>query len=134
MKAARETGANLVGLSGLITPSLDEMVHTIRERYRGIRPAPGYPACPDHTEKGTLFSLLDVPTNAGITLTESLAMFPTASVSGFYLAHPEAHYFAVGRLGRDQVADYARRTGMPLHEAERWLAPNLGYEPEGAGG
>ena len=106
----------------------------IRERYRGIRPAPGYPACPDHTEKRTLFSLLDAPANAGITLTESLAMFPAASVSGYVLAHPEAHYFAVGRLGRDQVADYARRKGMPLHEAERWLAPNLGYEAEGTGG
>jgi 5-methyltetrahydrofolate--homocysteine methyltransferase len=105
----------------------------IRERYRGIRPAPGYPACPDHTEKRTLFTLLDAPANAGITLTESLAMFPAASVSGFVLAHPESHYFAVGRLGRDQVADYARRKGMPLPEAERWLAPNLGYEPEGAG-
>ena len=105
----------------------------IRERYRGIRPAPGYPACPDHTEKRTLFSLLDAPARAGITLTESLAMLPTASVSGLYLAHPEAHYFAVGRLGRDQVADYARRKGMPLAEAERWLAPNLGYEAEGTG-
>ncbi|MHB1047932.1 MAG: methionine synthase [Thermoanaerobaculia bacterium] len=103
----------------------------IRERYRGIRPAPGYPACPDHTEKRTLFSLLDAPANAGITLTESCAMLPTASVSGLILAHPEAHYFAVGRLGRDQVADYARRKGMPLHEAERWLAPNLGYEGDG---
>ena len=75
-----------------------------------------------------------VPVNVGITLTESLAMFPAASVSGFYLAHPDAHDFAVGRLGRDQVADYARREGMPLHEAERWLAPILGYEPEGARG
>ena len=106
----------------------------IRERYRGIRPAPGYPACPDHTEKRTLFSLLDAPSRAGITLTESLAMLPTASVSGLFLAHPEAHYFAVGRLGRDQVADYARRKGLSLHEAERWLAPNLGYEAEGTGG
>ena len=105
----------------------------VRERYRGIRPAPGYPACPDHTEKRTIFDLLDVPSRTGITLTESLAMLPTASVSGLYLAHPEAHYFAVGRLGRDQVSEYARRKGMPLHEAERWLAPNLGYEPEGAG-
>ncbi len=103
----------------------------VRERYRGIRPAPGYPACPDHTEKRTLFALLDATVNAGITLTESCAMLPTASVSGFILAHPEAHYFAVGRLGRDQVADYARRKGMPLAEAERWLAPNLGYEGEG---
>jgi 5-methyltetrahydrofolate--homocysteine methyltransferase len=105
----------------------------LRERYRGIRPAPGYPACPDHTEKRTLFALLDATANAGITLTESFAMLPTASVSGLVLAHPEAHYFAVGRLGRDQVADYARRKGMPLHEAERWLAPNLGYEAEGTG-
>ena len=103
----------------------------IDEKYRGIRPAPGYPACPDHTEKRTIFALLDVPANARITLTESCAMFPTASVSGTILAHPEAHYFAVGRLGRDQVADYARRKGMPLHEAERWLGPNLGYEREG---
>ncbi len=105
----------------------------IRERYRGIRPAPGYPACPDHTEKRTLFSLLDATASAGITLTESYAMLPTASVSGLVLAHPEAHYFAVGRIGRDQVADYARRKGMPLAEAERWLAPNLGYEAEGTG-
>jgi len=105
----------------------------IRERYRGIRPAPGYPACPDHTEKRTLFTLLDAPTRAGITLTESYAMLPTASVSGLVFAHPESHYFAVGRLGRDQVADYARRKGMPLAEAERWLAPNLGYETEVAG-
>ncbi len=105
----------------------------IRERYRGIRPAPGYPACPDHTEKRTLFALLDATANAGITLTESYAILPTASVSGLVFAHPESHYFAVGRLGRDQVADYARRKGMPLAEAERWLAPNLGYETEVAG-
>jgi 5-methyltetrahydrofolate--homocysteine methyltransferase len=101
----------------------------IRERYRGIRPAPGYPACPDHTEKRTLFSLLDAPARAGITLTESCAMLPASSVSGFYFSHPEAKYFAVGRLGRDQVEEYARRKGMPLAEAERWLSPNLGYEP-----
>ena len=106
----------------------------IRERYRGIRPAPGYPACPDHTEKRSLFALLDAPGRAGITLTETCAMLPAASVSGLYLAHPEARYFAVGRLGRDQVADYARRKGISLHEAERWLAPNLGYEGEGTGG
>jgi 5-methyltetrahydrofolate--homocysteine methyltransferase len=103
----------------------------LRERYRGIRPAPGYPACPDHTEKRTLFRLLDAPGRAGITLTESCAMAPAASVSGFYFAHPEAHYFAVGRIGRDQAVDYARRKGMPLSEVERWLAPNLGYEPSG---
>ena len=104
----------------------------IRERYRGIRPAPGYPAQPDHTEKRTLFRLLDVETTAGIRLTDSLAMDPASSICGLYLAHPEAHYFGVGRLGRDQLVDYARRKGMPLHEAERWLAPNLGYEPAAA--
>jgi 5-methyltetrahydrofolate--homocysteine methyltransferase len=104
----------------------------LKERYRGIRPAPGYPACPDHTEKKTLFSLLDVEAKTGISLTESFAMSPASSVSGFYFAHPEAHYFGVGRLGRDQVEDYARRKGLPLLEAERWLAPNLGYEPASA--
>ena len=101
----------------------------LRERYRGIRPAPGYPACPDHTEKRTLFALLGAPERAGITLTESCAMQPASSVSGFYFSHPEARYFAVGRLGKDQVEEYARRKGMPLAEAERWLSPNLGYEP-----
>jgi 5-methyltetrahydrofolate--homocysteine methyltransferase len=101
----------------------------IREEYRGIRPAPGYPACPDHTEKATLWKLLDVDRNAGITLTESFAMYPTAAVSGWYFGHPEARYFAVGKLARDQVEDYARRKGVTLGEAERWLAPNLGYEP-----
>ena len=104
----------------------------LRERFRGIRPAPGYPACPDHTEKRTLFRLLDAPGRAGMDLTESCAMSPAASVSGLYLAHPEAHYFAVGRIGRDQALDYARRKGMPLSEVERWLAPNLGYEPAGS--
>jgi len=99
----------------------------IAEKYRGIRPAPGYPACPDHTEKGPLFELLRAPENAGITLTESFAMLPAASVSGFYFAHPEAAYFAVGKIGRDQVEDYARRKGMTLAEAEKWLAPILGY-------
>ncbi len=102
----------------------------ISERYRGIRPAFGYPACPDHTPKGPLFELLDAP-SVGIELTESYAMRPAASVSGLYLAHPEARYFTVGRIDRDQVADYAARTGMSQAEAERWLAPNLGYEPEG---
>jgi 5-methyltetrahydrofolate--homocysteine methyltransferase len=100
----------------------------IREEYRGIRPAPGYPSCPDHTEKTTLWQLLDVDRNAGITLTESMAMYPTAAVSGWYLAHPEARYFPLGKVDRDQVADYARRKGWSLEEAERWLAPNLGYE------
>ena len=101
----------------------------IREEYRGIRPAPGYPACPDHTEKAKLWSLLDVDNNAGIRLTESFAMYPTAAVSGWYFAHPQAHYFGVGKIDRDQVTDYARRTGMTLAQAERWLSPNLGYEP-----
>jgi 5-methyltetrahydrofolate--homocysteine methyltransferase len=101
----------------------------IDEKYRGIRPAPGYPACPDHTEKGPLFELLDAPGNAGITLTESFAMLPTAAVSGFYFSHPESHYFATGRVDRDQVADYARRKGMELPEVERWLAPVLAYDP-----
>jgi 5-methyltetrahydrofolate--homocysteine methyltransferase len=99
----------------------------IAEQYRGIRPAPGYPACPDHTEKATLWRLLDVERNAGIRLTESFAMYPTAAVSGWYLAHPESRYFAVGKVDRDQVEDYARRKGVPVAEAERWLAPNLGY-------
>jgi 5-methyltetrahydrofolate--homocysteine methyltransferase len=101
----------------------------IREEYVGIRPAPGYPACPDHTEKATLWRMLDPERSAGIRLTESYAMFPTAAVSGFYFAHPKAHYFSVGKIDRDQVASYAQRKGMELSEAERWLAPNLGYDP-----
>ena len=103
----------------------------IRERYRGIRPAPGYPACPDHTEKGTLFDLLDAE-RIGVRLTESYAMHPAASVSGLYFAYPESRYFAVGKIGRDQVEDYAARKGMSVREVERWLSPNLGYEPERA--
>ena len=99
----------------------------IAEKYRGIRPAPGYPACPDHTEKAPLFDLLDAP-QAGITLTESYAMLPAASVSGFYLSHPEARYFAVDKIGEDQAADYARRKALALEQTERWLAPNLAYE------
>jgi 5-methyltetrahydrofolate--homocysteine methyltransferase len=99
----------------------------IAERYRGIRPAPGYPACPDHTEKRTLFDLLNAEERTSITLTESLAMLPTASVSGFYFSHPDARYFGVGRIERDQVEDYARRKGMTVAEVERWLAPNLAY-------
>jgi 5-methyltetrahydrofolate--homocysteine methyltransferase len=102
----------------------------IREDYRGIRPAPGYPACPEHTEKANLWRLLDPERNAGIRLTESFAMFPTAAVSGFYFAHPLGHYFSVGQIDRDQVASYAQRKGWSLAEAERWLAPNLGYDPE----
>ena len=104
----------------------------VTERYRGIRPAPGYPACPDHTEKHTLFALLDAEANAGIRLTESYAMLPAASVSGLYLAHPAAFYFGVGRIGKDQVEDYARRKGMPVEEVEAWLAPVLAYERERA--
>jgi 5-methyltetrahydrofolate--homocysteine methyltransferase len=104
----------------------------VREQYRGIRPAPGYPACPDHTEKATLWSMLDVESNAGIRLTESFAMYPTAAVSGWYLSHPESTYFAVGKIDADQVADYARRKGITLKEAERWLAPVIGYEPAAA--
>jgi 5-methyltetrahydrofolate--homocysteine methyltransferase len=99
----------------------------VAEKYRGIRPAPGYPACPDHTEKGELFHLLDAERNAGIQLTDAFAMLPTAAVSGFYIAHPEARYFAVGKIERDQVADYAHRKGMDLAQAERWLAPVLNY-------
>ncbi len=102
----------------------------IKERYRGIRPAPGYPACPDHTEKETLWRLLDVENATGMRLTESMAMWPGASVSGWYFSHPQSQYFVVGRLGRDQVADYAERKGWTLAEAERWLSPNLGYDPE----
>ncbi len=104
----------------------------IAERYRGIRPAPGYPACPDHTEKRTLFSLLDAEARAGITLTESCAMLPAAAVSGWYLAHPASFYFGVGRIGEDQAADYAARKGMAVDDVERWLAPSLGYEPAGS--
>src|SRR3989475_4464828 len=100
----------------------------IAEKYRGIRPAPGYPACPDHTEKGALFDLLSAP-EAGITLTESYAMLPAASVSGFYLSHPDSQYFAVGKIGEDQATDYAQRKALALEQTERWLAPNLAYEP-----
>jgi len=99
----------------------------IAEQYRGIRPAPGYPACPEHTGKGPLFALLGAEEAIGVSLTESYAMLPMASVSGFYLSHPNARYFAVGRIERDQVEDYARRKGWDLATAERWLAPNLGY-------
>ncbi|MDR3417754.1 MAG: methionine synthase [Nevskia sp.] len=102
----------------------------IGERYKGIRPAPGYPACPEHSEKATLWKLLDVERNAGIQLTENYAMWPGAAVSGWYFAHPESQYFVVGRIQKDQVADYAARKGWTLAEAEKWLAPNLGYEPE----
>jgi 5-methyltetrahydrofolate--homocysteine methyltransferase len=102
----------------------------IAEKYRGIRPAFGYPSCPDHTEKRTLFDLLQAEERAGIMLTESYAMWPAASVSGLYFAHPEARYFAVDRVSRDQLESYAARKGMPLAEVERWLAPNLAYSPQ----
>jgi 5-methyltetrahydrofolate--homocysteine methyltransferase len=99
----------------------------IKEKYQGIRPAPGYPACPDHTEKASLFSLLKAEEATGIQLTESYAMYPAASVSGWYFAHPESRYFPIGKIGKDQAEDYAHRKGMSLDEAERWLAPVLGY-------
>ena len=101
----------------------------IAERYRGIRPAPGYPACPDHTEKGKLWSLLDVEKNIGLRLTDSYAMYPTAAVSGFYFSHPDARYFSVGKIDRGQLESYAARKGMTVAEAEKWLSPVLGYDP-----
>lgn len=101
----------------------------LAEKYQGIRPAPGYPACPDHTEKPILFKLLEVMEATGITLTESYAMFPAASVCGLYFAHKESQYFAVSAIGRDQVESYAKRKGMTVGEVERWLAPVLGYDP-----
>lgn len=102
----------------------------IDEKYKGIRPAPGYPACPDHTEKGTLFALLGATEKVGIELTDSFAMFPTAAVSGWYFSHPDSQYFVVGRLTREQVDDYAKRKGWTREQAERWLAPNLDYDPD----
>jgi len=106
--------------------STEELIH---EKYRGIRPAPGYPACPDHTEKGALWRLLDVKANTGIQITESFAMWPGSSVSGFYFAHPESRYFDVGKIERDQVADYSHCKGMDVHAVERWLGQNLNYDP-----
>jgi len=103
----------------------------IHEKYRGIRPAAGYPACPDHTEKGTLWRLLDVPANTGMLITESFAMWPGSSVSGLYFAHPESRYFSLGKIDRDQVDDYRQRKGMSVAEVERWLGPNLNYDPAG---
>jgi 5-methyltetrahydrofolate--homocysteine methyltransferase len=97
----------------------------IREAYQGIRPAPGYPACPDHTEKQTLWRLLDVEKNIGVTLTESLAMWPTASVSGLYFSHPQSRYFGLGKITKEQVHDFAKRRGFTKEVAERWLQPNL---------
>ena len=144
------TRANLLALADRFAEALAERLHQIvrtqlwgyapdealdnealiREQYRGIRPAPGYPACPEHSEKATIFRLLEAETNAGMSLTESFAMLPTAAVSGLYFSHPGSQYFVVGRVSREQVADYARRKGVPLHQAERWLAANLDYDPE----
>ena len=122
----------LFALAGLAAAadSPHDVQALIAERYRGIRPAPGYPACPEHTEKLAIWDLLDVEASVGIELTESMAMWPGAAVSGWYFSHPQSQYFVVGRLGRDQVADYAGRKGWTLGEAERWLAPNLDYVPE----
>jgi 5-methyltetrahydrofolate--homocysteine methyltransferase len=102
----------------------------IREDYRGIRPAPGYPACPEHSEKRTIFDLLGAEARVGLSLTENFAMYPASAVSGLYFSHPDSQYFVVGRLSREQVADYAKRKGVTLEQAERWLAPNLDYDPE----
>jgi 5-methyltetrahydrofolate--homocysteine methyltransferase len=104
------------------TLSNEDLIH---EKYNGIRPAPGYPACPDHTEKIKLFSLLNATENAGIILTESLAMSPPASVCGWYFAHPQSHYFGLGKIAKDQLADYAKRKNWTIEEAEKWLRPNL---------
>jgi len=102
----------------------------IAEKYRGIRPAFGYPACPDHTPKKLLWELLDAENTTGITLTEHMAMFPMASVSGLYFAHPESRYFSVDKITREQVQSYAKRSGLTVQQAERWLSPNLGYDPD----
>ena len=99
----------------------------VREKYRGIRPAPGYPACPDHSQKPELFRLLNASQNTGLTLTESFAMIPISAVSGYYIAHPEAEYFGVARIGRDQVEDYAKRRSLPIEQAEKYLRANIGY-------
>ena len=114
------------GYGGSENLSTEDLIH---EKYRGIRPAAGYPACPDHTEKGALWRLLDVETNTGIQITESFAMWPGSSVSGLYFAHPESRYFSLGKIERDQVADYSERKGMDVHEVERWLGQNLNYDP-----
>ena len=99
----------------------------IKENYQGIRPAPGYPACPDHTEKKTIFELLEAEKEVGIILTESYAMFPTAAVSGYYFSNAASNYFGLGKIEKDQVAEYAKRKGMSVEETERWLSPNLAY-------
>ena len=104
----------------------------ITENYVGIRPAPGYPACPDHTQKETLFKLLDVNNNLKVKLTESYAMTPSSSVSGLYFSNPESSYFGVGKINKDQVIDYAKRRGISVEEAEKWLGPSLSYSPKKA--
>jgi 5-methyltetrahydrofolate--homocysteine methyltransferase len=118
---------------GYETDEAPDNTGLIAEHYIGIRPAPGYPACPDHTEKSTIFALLDAERRTGAVLTDSFAMHPAATVAGWYFAHPDASYFGVGRIGRDQVESYASRKGMSVEEAERWLAPSLGYESKGVG-
>ena len=118
--AARARAQRLLGLCRDEALARDEL---IAEKYQGIRPAPGYPACPDHTAKGALFALLDAPDNAGMDLTENFAMTPAASVSGFYLAHPEAHYFAVSKIGRDQLEDWARRTNYEHSRSRKMARP-----------
>jgi 5-methyltetrahydrofolate--homocysteine methyltransferase len=112
------------GRTESLTP--EDLIH---EKYRGIRPAPGYPACPDHTEKGIIWTLLNVEANTGMQITESFAMWPGSSVSGLYFAHPESRYFSLGKIGADQVADYAARKNMTIPQIERWLGPNLNYDP-----
>jgi len=114
------------GFGKLEKLTTEDMIH---EKYRGIRPAAGYPACPDHTEKAILWDLLDAEQHTGIKLTESFAMYPGSSVSGLYFAHPEAKYFAVGKLGKDQLEDLSRRKGKTVSEMERWLGPWLNYNP-----
>jgi 5-methyltetrahydrofolate--homocysteine methyltransferase len=117
-------------LWGYATDEALDAEQLIGEAYRGIRPAPGYPACPEHSEKSTLFRLLDAETNASMELTESFAMLPAAAVCGYYFSHPQSQYFVVGRVSKEQAADYAQRKGVPLAQAERWLASNLDYDPE----
>ena len=114
------------GYGGAENLSKEDLIH---EKYRGIRPAAGYPACPDHTEKGTVWHLLDVQANTGMQITESFAMWPGSSVSGLYFAHPESRYFSLGKIDRDQVADYSQRKAMSVSEVERWLGQNLNYDP-----
>ena len=123
-------GATSHGIACLLSLKNNKGEDLIKGKYQGIRPAPGYPACPDHTLKPQIWQLQDVEKNTGIRLTENYAMYPTASVSGFYFSHPQSKYFAVGKIGRDQLADYHLRKGMELKEAERWLGPYLNYEPE----